>query len=133
MTIKRCLSVFALVVLVASSAHAEHAKREVKPTDKATPKTAATSIRDWHPQLNAATPRTAPTMTCTCGKTSTQTATPATPATPRTAPTTTVPGGKTITQTTTTATPAGQRTRQGKGSSNPSERAQEVPLRSLRP
>jgi hypothetical protein len=105
-------------VLAASSAQAQPAKPgqfiAVSPT-------MATSVHDWHPELNPATKQTAPstpTIGCTCGKSVTQTATSTAARTPttRTAP----------------AATAMQRAPQGKGSAKPSERAQEIPLASVR-
>jgi hypothetical protein len=131
MAIRRFPSVFALplaVALVASTAHAEQARKQPKPAGgtplKVDSPNMAMSIRDWHPELAAASPRTTATTTCNCpcGKNATQTAT-----------TTAAPGGKPIMQTATYSNPAGQRGNQGKRSGKPLERASEVPLSSLRP
>ena len=117
MRIKTSSTVFAFpraVALVASTAHAEQAKKQTKPAGgtpmKIDSPNMATSIRDWHPEFGAAMTRTAPTtptMSCTCGKA--------------------------ITQTATTTTPPGPGGNRGNRSAKPTERAREVPLDSIRP
>ena len=117
MRIKRSFTVFAFplaVALVASTAHAEQANKQTKPAGgtpmKIDSPNMATSIRDWHPELGAATTRSAPTTpttSCTCGKT--------------------------VTQTASTTTPAGQCGNREDRSGKPTERAREVPLGSIRP
>jgi hypothetical protein len=117
MTIKRSfveLAVTLVVALIASTAHAEQVKTQTEPAGRGVIKVdspnMATSVRDWHPELNAAaTPSapTTPTISCTCGKT--------------------------ITQTATNTTPTGQSGNRGNRSGKPTERAQEVPLSSIRP
>jgi hypothetical protein len=118
------LAFLAALAVVASAAHAKPVKEQPKPADGAPMNVdspiIATSVRDWHPELDAATTRSAPTTpttSCTCGKTVTQTAT-----TRQTA---------TSTQTASTTTPAGQRGNGGRRSAKPLERAQEVPLESI--
>ena len=122
MKIKRSLSVVALplaLALIASPASAKPPKQE--PTTSKTglgvqvSDNVATSVKDWHPELNAATQKAAPTTTtigCTCGKPNTQTA---------------------ATTTATNSYPAGQRVNRGKGSGTTGERAQEIPLSSIKP
>ena len=127
MAFKRAVSMLAFLAalaVVASAAHAKPVEEQPKPADRA-PVNAdspnmATSVRDWHPELDATTTRsapTAPTTSCTCGKAIAQTAT-----TRQTA---------TATQTASTTTPAGQRGNGGRRSAKPLERAQEVPLESI--
>ena len=127
MAFKRSVSMLAFLAalaVVASAAHAKPVKEQPKPADRASMKVdspnMATSIRDWHPELDAATTRSAPTTpttSCTCGKTVTQTAT--------TRQTTTT------TQTASTTTPAEQSGNRGRRSAKPLGRAQEVPLESI--
>ena len=112
MTFKRSVSMLAFLAalaVVASAAHAKPVKEQPKPAGgtpmKIDSPIMATSIRDWHPELGAATTRSAPTTSCTCGKT--------------------------VTQTASTTTPAGQRGNGGRRSAKPLERAQEVPLESI--
>jgi hypothetical protein len=120
-------SVFALplaVALVATTAHAEQAKKQPKPASIAPLKVdspnMATSVRDWHPELNprtAQTTRTASAIGCTCGKSTAQTATARQTAT--------------ATQTATNMTAVGQRGNPMNRSGKRMERAREVPLASI--
>ena len=127
MTFKRSASMLAFLAalaVVSSAAHAKPVKDQPKPADKAPmmvdSPNMATSVRDWHPELDAATTRSAPTTpttNCTCGKTVTQTAT--------------TRQMTTTTQTASTMTPAGQRGNRGRRTAKPLERAQEVLLESV--
>ena len=117
MAFKRAVSMLAFLAalaVVVSAAHAKPVKEQPKPAGgtpmKIDSPIMATSIRDWHPELGAATTRSAPTTpttSCTCGKT--------------------------VTQTATATTPAGQCGNRENRSGKPTERAREVPLGSIRP
>lgn len=126
MKIKRSVSGCALflpVVLVASIAHADPAKETTTTPNQAPSKPVATSISDWHRELNPATaPQpaapAAAAMGCTCGKPATQAATPLASMAPMTAAA--------------PAAPTAQRPPQGKSSGKSAERAQEIPLASVK-
>ena len=135
MTINRAYWVLALplaLALGASPAAAGQAKTQAKPADEPTQlkvdsPNMATSISDWHTELGKAPARTAPALGCTCGQSKTQTATTDTPQAAS------AQSGRTATQIATNTAPSGQRGGRGKNSAKPTQRAQEVPLRSLRP
>ena len=112
MTIRRSFAALVLGLATPLVASTGHAARVDSPT-------MAKSVRDWHPELFASAPRSAPTIGCTCGRTMTQTA----PA----------PVGRTVAQTATNAGPSDPRRYRGSRSGRRVERAQEIPLRSLRP
>jgi hypothetical protein len=112
MTIRRAYWVLALpltLALATSPAAAGQAKTLAKPADKPAQlkvdsPNMATSISDWHAELGKAPARTASAQS-----------------------------GRTATQIATNTAPSDQRGNRGKNSARPTQRAQEVPIRSLRP
>jgi hypothetical protein len=132
MTIKRSVSMFALplaLALVSPIAHAKDAKEQAAPAArpaqiKVDSPTMATSISDWHAELGNSKAKTSPTaggIGCTCGKTTTQATT-----------TKHTPIENQATTTTASKTQTAQRPPQISASGRPAQRAQEVPLTSVK-
>jgi len=112
--LKRSFAVLGLslaVALAATTAHAGQAKKQTttpsKPAQvKVDSPNMARSISDWHTELGTAPQRTTSTASA--------------------------PSGRTVTQPATNVEPASQRGNRGKEPAKPSERAREIPLRSIK-